>query len=96
MFPRFQQINLEVNIVSNIIQIVFFDIYSFILFAVTNQKSSVVYAQTTTNGQVIIHDGEFPDCHQTSNINRTLVGNKNVDHSDVVGASPVGAAPTTS
>ena len=24
-----------------------------------------------------------------------LVGNKIVDHSDVVGASPVGAAPTT-
>ena len=26
----------------------------------------------------------------------TLVGNKIVDRSDVVGASPVGAAPTTS
>ena len=33
---------------------------------------------------------------QVSNIRRTLVGNKFVDHSDVVGASPVGAAPTTS
>ena len=33
---------------------------------------------------------------QTSNINHTLVGNIIVDHSDVVGASPVGAAPTTS
>ena len=33
---------------------------------------------------------------QVSNISRTLVGNENVDHSDVVGASPVGAAPTTS
>ena len=31
-----------------------------------------------------------------SNIRRTLVGNKIVNHSDVVGASPVGAAPTTS
>ena len=31
-----------------------------------------------------------------SNIRRTLVDNKIVDHSDVVGASPVGAAPTTS
>ena len=30
------------------------------------------------------------------NIRRTLVGKKIVDHSDVVGASPVGAAPTTS
>ena len=33
---------------------------------------------------------------QISNIRRTLLGNKIVDHSDVVGASPVGAAPTTS
>ena len=31
-----------------------------------------------------------------SNIRCTLVGNKIVDHSDVDGASPVGAAPTTS
>ena len=33
---------------------------------------------------------------KVSNISHTLVGNKIVDHSDVVGASPVGAAPTTS
>ena len=33
---------------------------------------------------------------KTSNIRRTLVGNKIVDCSDVVGAAPVGAAPTTS
>ena len=33
---------------------------------------------------------------QVSNISHTLVGNKIVDHSDVVGASPVGAARTTS
>ena len=33
---------------------------------------------------------------QTSNIRRTLAENKIGDHSDVVGASPVGAAPTTS
>ena len=33
---------------------------------------------------------------QVSNIRRTLIGNKIVDNSDVVGASPVGAAPTTS
>ena len=34
--------------------------------------------------------------HQTSHISRILVHNKFVDHSDVVGAAPVGAAPTTS
>ena len=33
---------------------------------------------------------------QVSHISPTLVGNTIVDHSDVVGASPVGAAPTTS
>ena len=33
---------------------------------------------------------------KTSNISRTLVGNKIVDNSDVVGVSPVGAAPNTS
>ena len=32
----------------------------------------------------------------TLDINRTLVCNKIIDHSHVVGASPVGAAPTTS
>ena len=36
------------------------------------------------------------DYRKVSNIRRTLVGNEIVDHSDVVGASPVGAAPTTS
>ena len=38
----------------------------------------------------------FCDYHQTSNIRSTFVGNKFVDHSDVVGASAVGASPTTS
>ena len=33
---------------------------------------------------------------QISNMNLTLVGNIIVDLSDVVGALPVGAAPTTS
>ena len=33
---------------------------------------------------------------QAFNIRLILVGNKIVDHSDVVGASPVGAAPTPS
>ena len=37
----------------------------------------------------------FSKYRQTSNINRTLGGNKIVDHSYVVWALPVGAAPTT-
>ena len=38
------------------------------------------------------------DCmyRQVYNIRRILLSNKIVDRSDVVGASPVGAAPTTS
>ena len=41
---------------------------------------------------------KLPYAHycQTSNINQTLVGIRIVDHSDVVGTSPVGAAPTAS
>ena len=37
-----------------------------------------------------------PNYRQVSNIRRILVGNKIVDHLDVVGASPAGAAQTTS
>ena len=33
---------------------------------------------------------------QVSNVRGKLVGDKIVDHLDVVGTSPVGAAPTTS
>ena len=36
------------------------------------------------------------DCHQISNIRHTVVGNKIVNHSNVVGASPIGVNPTTS
>ena len=47
---------------------------------------------------VIVSDeiGQKSEYRQVSSIRRTLVGNQIVDHSDVVGASPVGAAPTTS
>ena len=45
---------------------------------------------------VRICGGQNCYCHQTPNISRTLVSDKIVDHSDVVGTSPVGAAPTTS
>ena len=38
----------------------------------------------------------YRDYRKVSNISRTLVGINSVDHSDGVGASPVGAAPTTS
>ena len=34
--------------------------------------------------------------HEESIYSQTVVGNKIVDHSDVAGASPIGAAPATS
>ena len=46
--------------------------------------------------KVVLVIGTKEVYRKVSNIRRTLVGNKIVDHSDVVGASPVGAAPTTS
>ena len=54
------------------------------------------HKKTKHNKTVSIIDGMHCKYHQVSNIIPTLVGNKIVDHSDVVGASPVGAAPTTS
>ena len=42
-----------------------------------------------------INNSHGIDYHQISNIRHTSVGNKFVDHSDVVGASPPGAAPTS-
>ena len=44
------------------------------------------------NGHITVQQ----DYRKTSNISRTLVCNKIVDYSDAVGASPIGAAPTTS
>ena len=42
------------------------------------------------------YDISITKYRQVSNIRRTLIGNEIVDNSDVVGAAPVGAAPTTS
>ena len=50
----------------------------------------------TKYGHYQIRKAQSANYCKTSNISRTLVGNKIVDNSDVVGASPVGAAPTTS
>ena len=47
-------------------------------------------------GQMPSHLAKNGPYRLVSNIRRTLVGNLIVDHSDVPGATPVGAAPTTS
>ena len=56
----------------------------------------LVQLRYAESGVVIDPCTPEPRYRKTSNISRTLVGNKIVDNSDVVGASPVGAAPTTS
>ena len=60
--------------------------------------SKHLYWNGTQYNTVVIdlYRGMFRIYRQTSNICHTLVGNTFVDHSDVVEASPVGAAPTTS
>ena len=49
-----------------------------------------------TNNNLTVCSTASSVYRKTSDISRTLVGNKIVDNSDVVGAPPVGAAPTTS
>ena len=56
----------------------------------TYTRSILSNGKTQTMNYLYLH------YRQVSNISLTLLGNKIVDHSDVVGASPVGAAPTTS
>ena len=58
-------------------------------------KAATVDQSSSVNGYSLIVEA-FKKYRQTSNIRLTLVGNEIVDHADVVGASPVGAAPTTS
>ena len=53
------------------------------------ELSSGTIVTASSKGVVVIY-------YRTSNISLTLVDNKIVDHSDAVGASPVGVAPTTS
>ena len=75
---------------------------AFILSQTSFWSIQSLWSQLATNKSIPkngIFDGliiRYADYRKVSNIRRTLVGNKIVDHSDVVGASPVGAAPTTS
>ena len=60
---------------------------------------SKILNKTSDGWQVNQNDGLWTNhesYRKTYNIRPTLVGNKIVNHSDVVGASPDGAAPTTS
>ena len=63
----------------------------------TNCDSSMFYLQQEYNNEPGIQK-QFINSNycQTSNIKHTVVANIIADHSDVIGALPVGAAPTTS
>ena len=73
-------------------KLLYFD-FNFIEVSAQGSKQQLVSMALGGRG-----DKPFPELmyRQVSNIRRTLVINKIVDHSDVVGAWPVGAAPTTS
>ena len=60
------------------------------------QFETTSYLVQPSSAQLINSQFYLLNYRKTSSISRTLVGNKIVDNSDVVGASPVGAAPTTS
>ena len=62
------------------------------LFPFQKAKKKRAATATVTSSEAT-QNGKY---RQISDIRRTLAGNKFADHSDVVGASPVGAAPTTS
>ena len=69
-----------------------------ITFVLREHKNHLKVSETLFNSlfrQTMQKLGNKTYC-QTLNISRTLVGNKIVDHLIVVGAWPVGAAPTTS
>ena len=54
------------------------------------------FEKVRNNMSTILCRTQYVKYRKVSNISRTLVGSKIVDHSDVVGTSPLGAAPTTS
>ena len=67
---------------------------SYIFIVDQGDKVNVGYGNGSLHNDTEIY-WDLTYC-KTSNISRTLAGNIIVDHSDVVGASPVGAAPTIS
>ena len=74
------------------------DIFNCILlnenhYILTDISMTFVSEDLTNNKWALIQVNHY---RKVSNIRRTLVGDKIVDHWDVVGAAPIGAAPTTS
>ena len=66
------------------------------IHAITSNTGVYSLVDITLTHCSLRDSSEMLNYHQTSNRRRGLIGNELVDNSDVVGASPVGAAPTTS
>ena len=64
--------------------------------AAKHQPPQVTLSEALPPKPQLLCNEFYSTYRKTSNIRCTLPDNKIVDHSDVVGASPVGAAPTTS
>ena len=60
------------------------------------QMALMIIIQCGINVVNVVQVKHRQNYRKFSNIRRILLGNEIVDHSDVVGASPVVAAPTTS
>ena len=70
---------------------------NFVWIYISLPPSNVSWKTSSSHGQGVFAISKLISMYrQTSNIRGTLGGNKLVDHSAAVGASPVGAAPTTS
>ena len=72
--------------------------HNYFIFTVLNKIPIYFLANIMLLSQYVLKAGLLghAKCHQTYDMIRTLVGNKIGDHSDLVGASPVDAAPTPS
>ena len=70
-----------------------FHVYIYISYALLSHKGKTMGPFQIFHVIYFIYNIHY---RQVSNIRHTLIGNEIVDNSDVVWASPVGAAPTTS
>ena len=75
-----------------VVLVVAYENNSYIRFSPIGECYTMLYGYRTQKSK---HKG-INKRSQVSNIRRTAIGNQIVDHSNIVGAPPVGAAPTTS
>ena len=81
---------------SNAIQTVFLAKFLVKVISITSSIIAIIIPIKIIVTIIVITRVNIQNLRQTSDISRTLAGNKIAGHSDVVGTSPVGAAPTSS